>query len=69
MLKAFIKTKNPAFWVYLHLLLGLVFAFVGPLFMVWFVVVFLSSVGMLAQGGKEKQTMGLIFFMTYLSQP
>jgi hypothetical protein len=67
MIKAFIKTRKPAFWVYLHLLLGIAFAFVRPLFMVWFIVVALSSISMLTQGSKEKQAVNFVFFLSYMA--
>ena len=67
MLKAIVKTKNPAFWVILHVLLGAACTLLREVFILWFVAVALTSIGMLSQGSNATKMVSLLFFVTYFS--
>lgn len=67
MLKAIVITKNPMFWVVLHLLLGLLCAFANFFFILWFAIVALSSLNMLGSGSRDKKLLNVLYFVSYFA--
>jgi len=67
MLKAIINTKQPFFWIIIHLLLGFSFTLVREFFVIWFFLVIVSSLNIITKGSRDKKKVHLIYLVTYLS--
>lgn len=67
MLEKIVKTRNPFFWIVVHISLGAVCAILKVSFIFWFFLASLGSILMITQGGKRKRVVNLLYFVTYFS--
>ena len=67
MLKAFIRSKNPMFWILMHVVLGVACTVVRDVFMLWFLVFSFTSFGFITTGTKKVKLINAIYFISYVS--